>query len=169
MLKLTFNRKDRTSAFVLVALTLLAGCDPQQPKPSPPVLTLDEIKARNFATEANDPTDRIFVSDAKVYPDHSGERVIGDERPLYVAEGRVTSNLAYAIADQVVLKVYFVDSNNQGLDTAEVTLRNIAPQETKAFRQTVSLLPPSGKPFKFAVEVKSVRTSPAPRPYPFYK
>lgn len=96
---------------------------------------------------------------------------MNDRRPLWVVEGRVTSNLLYAHADQVVLKIRFVKNDDGSvLDTAEVTVQNIDPQDTKAFREVVSLLPPrKGQKFKFAVDVSSVDTSPAKNPYPFFK
>jgi hypothetical protein len=97
----------------------------------------------------------------------SGERILGDQRPLYAIEGRVTSNLLYANADHILIKVYFVDSKLNILDTADITVDDIAPQGTKAFRRVVPLLPPQGKKFNYSLEVYSVKTSPALHPWPF--
>jgi hypothetical protein len=158
------------SAMSLVAIILCSGCRQTPNVPAPTWPSKAQIEATNFQTEAQDPTDRIVVSDTRVYPDTSGERILGDLKPLWVVEGRVTSNLVYANADKVVLKVRFVDEQQtEVLDTAEVTVNNINPQDTKAFRNTVPLLPPKGKRFSVAVDVSSVDTSPAKNPYPFYK
>jgi hypothetical protein len=129
----------------------------------------EQIEARNFDTEAHNPTDKIAVTDSKIYPDTSGERILGDNRPLWVVEGRVKSNLLYATADKVTLKVRFVDAHDEVIDTTEVTVTNIDPQDTKAFRRVIPLLPPKKEKYRFAVDASLVETSPAKNPYPFYR
>jgi hypothetical protein len=157
----------RTLCAMGMALTaLLIGCEDASPKPAPAEIPKTQAN-RDFETEAHNPTDRILISDEKISPDRSGERILGDQRPLYAIEGRVTSNLLYANADHILIKVYLVDSKLNILDTADITVDDIAPQGTKAFRRVVPLLPPQGKKFNYTLEIYSVKTSPALHPWPF--
>jgi hypothetical protein len=164
----TAIRRTLCAMSVVALMVMFAGCGDLTSKPK--TLSLEDFNAlaarKNLESESHNPTDKFSISDEKISLDNSGERIIGDRRPLYVVEGRLTSNLLYTDANEVVVKVYFVDKNLQALDTAEFTVDNIAPQGTKAFRTVVPLLPPKNKRFNYVFEIYAVKTSPSLHPWP---
>jgi hypothetical protein len=144
-------------------LVLVGGCD--EPSTKPMTDAEYQAKTQQYDSEAHNPVDKITLTDTVLYPDDSGERILtGDVRPIFVAEGRVKSNLLHSNADEVIVKIYMEDKDKNPIDTATITVKDIPPQGVKAFREKVQLLPPRGQKSYMDFDVDSVKTSPVKHP-----
>jgi hypothetical protein len=104
---------------------------------------------------------KLWVVDPKISLDRSRERILGDHRPLYLAEGRVQSTMKYVNTDQAVVRVTFELEDGTVLDSSEITVEGIPPGSTKAFSRVIPLLPVTDRKFVFNMRVVSIKTSPA--------
>ena len=149
-------------ATAVVAVTILygslslVGCDEVLAGKSPHAKTDDEKIAEMKAK------DKIFmeylkvdVSDTAMLPTR-GIIVSGDQRPIWRVSGRVQNNAAKRDVRTAVVRFYVVDAAGNQYDTADVTVRGIASQETKAFQQDVHLLPPAKIKWMYHADVMAV-------------